>query len=73
VTIVSLAISMPAGAKTSGFSPDLRTERTYFVCQDNYRGQDKVQNQSNPGKWSTTAPTASYTTGAGCVLVRSTW
>ena len=70
LTFFSAAVSVPAGAETEGFVPDLRHERTYFVCQD-YRGQDKVQNQSNPGKWTTTAPTASYTSGAGCVLVDS--
>jgi hypothetical protein len=71
VTVVLLAVALPAAAETSGFAPDLRTERTYFVCKDDYRGQDKVQNQSNPGQWTTTAPNASYTSGAGCVLVDS--
>ena len=66
-TALMIATTVPASAThtAGGPHPTFRAENAYFHCA----GGSKVQNQSSTGStpWDTTAPTASVTTGAGCV------
>lgn len=56
------ALAVPATAQTEVFAPVLTEERTYLLCD----GPNKLQNDSTPVAWDTTAPATSYTAGAGC-------
>jgi hypothetical protein len=60
--VIALMMAVPATAQTEEFVPDLREERAYLLCA----GSNKVQNDSTPVAWDTTAPATSYTAGAGC-------
>jgi hypothetical protein len=61
------ALATPALAAHGGVHPSFRSESVYFHCT----GPTKVQNVnhqlgSGAPSWNTTAPTQSYTQGAGC-------
>ncbi len=65
--VALLALATPALAGHGGIHPTFRGENVFFHCT----GPTKVQNVNHqlgsgaPG-WNTTAPTQSYTQGAGC-------
>ena len=66
------ALATPALAGHGGVHPTFRPESVYFHCT----GPTKVQNVnhqlgSGAPTWNTTAPTQSYTQGAGCGTVDS--
>ena len=70
--IAVAAISAPALAAHGGIHPTFRTEDVFFHCT----GPTKAQNAnhllgSGPVPWNTSAPSQSYTQGAGCGVVDS--
>ncbi|MDQ3991165.1 MAG: hypothetical protein M3245_02485, partial [Actinomycetota bacterium] len=68
--VLALAVAAPASAtQHEPWQPNLRTERTYFHCAGD--PTMKVDNLRNDRRgtvipWNATAPTASWTAGAGC-------
>lgn len=60
--VMTLAVALPAGAQP-GDQPVLASERVYVHCGDNAYA---TANDSATYGWDTTAPTASYASGAGC-------